>query len=426
MNKTDNSSLKKILILAFYFPPNNFTASNRPFSWYKYLSAHGYYPVIITRNWNEQSNKSYVDKSEEGEIHYVAYKENLFTRLTNRFLKNDTYFFKKLFLAVYYTFQYLSSYFRNSNQIETYLDEYSKDNNELKCIIATGNPFWQFILGVRLKKLFTIPFIGDYRDPWSNNEDLYLNTFMKWTRRIDVLVERKLAQFFDAIIAVSEQQLDFIAKHIHFTSDKKYTLYNGYIGDYVETNYVKGDFMMLFSGMVYPNQPIEAFINSYINLYKKNLLPKNATFVFLGIAQNKLPFERISIAIKGYEHLFQLTERVDHKEAINFQKKATVFVMPSHTNRVGIPSSKLFDYVYLGKPILLYPNDKDVIEKILTETQLGLIANSQEELETNLLKCIKAFNENTNIVTRNNEAIINYSRKTQTQVLVKALKDLGI
>ena len=46
--------MKKILILAYDFPPYISAGSLRPYSWYESLHEFGVYPVVITRQWDNK------------------------------------------------------------------------------------------------------------------------------------------------------------------------------------------------------------------------------------------------------------------------------------------------------------------------------------------------------------------------------------
>ena len=42
----------RAVVLSYFFPPCNLTASQRAYGWAKYLNRNGYYPIIITRSWD--------------------------------------------------------------------------------------------------------------------------------------------------------------------------------------------------------------------------------------------------------------------------------------------------------------------------------------------------------------------------------------
>ena len=77
--------MKKVLIISYFFPPCNLTASQRIKGWANYLSNYGYYPTIVTRNWDHPINspedvlistgdKLIHEKNEQFEVYYLPYK----------------------------------------------------------------------------------------------------------------------------------------------------------------------------------------------------------------------------------------------------------------------------------------------------------------------------------------------------------------
>ena len=57
-------------------------------------------------------------------------------------------------------------------------------NNTVDAIIATGDPFVLFKYASSLSKKFNIPWIADYRDPWTGNKnrsEMFFDNY--WERR---------------------------------------------------------------------------------------------------------------------------------------------------------------------------------------------------------------------------------------------------
>ena len=48
--------MKKVLILAYDFPPHNTIGGQRPYSWYLYFKELGIEPIIVTRHWDIDIN----------------------------------------------------------------------------------------------------------------------------------------------------------------------------------------------------------------------------------------------------------------------------------------------------------------------------------------------------------------------------------
>ena len=80
--------MQKALVISYFFPPCNLTASQRAQSWATYFSNFGYKPVIVTRRWDHKiSDLSDVSKPtppevkhevfENYEVYYLPYHSNL-------------------------------------------------------------------------------------------------------------------------------------------------------------------------------------------------------------------------------------------------------------------------------------------------------------------------------------------------------------
>jgi hypothetical protein len=46
--------MKKLLILAYDFPPYVSVGGLRPYNWFKYLKEFGVEPIVVTRQWGNE------------------------------------------------------------------------------------------------------------------------------------------------------------------------------------------------------------------------------------------------------------------------------------------------------------------------------------------------------------------------------------
>jgi len=77
---------------------------------------------------------------------------------------------------------------------------------------------------------------------------------------------------------------------------------------------------------------------------------------------------------------FLLTPRIPKEEVIHLQQKADLLLMLTHKGIKGIPSSKLYEYLGIQKPILCFPSDKDIVSETLLNTGVGIVLDSEELL----------------------------------------------
>jgi hypothetical protein len=169
--------MKKVLILAYDFPPFVSVGGLRPYNWYKYFSEYGFYPIVVTRQWsNEHGNELdyvapgysttiIVEESEEGTILRTPYRPNLSNRLLLKYGPNKFKLGRKLITGF---FEVLQFHFNVGPKLELYkAAKHYLQNNRADVIIATGDPFVLFRYAANLSKEFDIPWVADYRDPWS-------------------------------------------------------------------------------------------------------------------------------------------------------------------------------------------------------------------------------------------------------------------
>ena len=65
--------MQKVLIISYFFHPCKFVGAVRTEYWAKNLYKYGYYPIIITRNWNNEQIEI-TDKVEENTFKHKLYK----------------------------------------------------------------------------------------------------------------------------------------------------------------------------------------------------------------------------------------------------------------------------------------------------------------------------------------------------------------
>jgi len=168
--------MKKLLILAYDFPPYVSVGGLRPYSWYKHLKEFGVYPIVVTRQWANdygderdyiapsKSKETLIEETEFGTIVKASYKANLSNRLL---LKYGTKRFK-LFRKLISGFFEFGQYFFNigpKSCVYRVAKNYLKTNS-VDMIIATADPFVLFKYASALSRQYNLPWIADYRDPW--------------------------------------------------------------------------------------------------------------------------------------------------------------------------------------------------------------------------------------------------------------------
>jgi peptidoglycan/xylan/chitin deacetylase (PgdA/CDA1 family)/glycosyltransferase involved in cell wall biosynthesis len=429
--------LKKILIISYFFPPSTFTGSFRISSWAKYLSEFGYYPVIVTRNWNVRITE-YKDMSESisgeiihckfnnYEVYYLPYKGNLRDRLYQNFGDSKMILPRRLLSLFEVIFQNFSTRIIPFRNLLLFSNKLLKNEQDIMCMIASGKPYVLFYFCHKLAIKYKIPWIADYRDDWNTSQWLTnLTLGEKLIMNLEKISEKNWLSNASCFTSISSNYVKLISD---FIKKPGFVIMNGYDpDDYSGIKKIdpSNTFTILFNGTLYDTQPVEIFINAYINFINNSNKKPIVKLIFLGLNFEKKQANRIRKLLAGYEFYYEITDRVDKKSALARMAEAHVFLMFSHTNIKGVTSSKLFDYLAIGKPIILCPTDNEILEELVLSTNSGFVCNTSRQVHQILINLYSEFIEKGVIQhCPDKEKIKEYTRSNQTLSLSKVLDNI--
>lgn len=424
----------RLLICTLYFPPCTFTPANRIFSWAKYLPQMGIYPIIITRHWKADAvidefylestvdQELLIEKHPGYEVHFLPFKGNYRTRS----LVQPKNLFKKITVKIFTAAEFIFRYWFPSilpyGNLFAYAFHYAK-NNKVDKVLISGKPFILFKIGYKISKKLHIPWVADYRDGWTT--DNYPEAIGALTKPVHVFnryFEKKWMATAASFITVS----DHIKKGIqNYTGIKGEVVYNGF---YAENNTEApavnntATISFLYSGVLYNGQDYRTAVTAFKKIADKYKGQIEVKLLFLGTAFANDPFANDPV-FEGYRSNIIMLDRVNYAAALKIHEQADAFLMLTHQGKKGIVSSKIFDYIKFNKPVVLFYNDFDVLEEILTHSGLGLIANDAAFLEQQFDGLVQEkLHTGTIKINPNTEYINSFSRENQAQKLANIIK----
>jgi len=426
--------MQKVLILAYFYPPCNLTAARRPYSWARHFSKSGYYPIIITRNWDidikkpmdayrKSGTKIIHEKHETHEVYFLPYHPNFRDRIYIAFGESKATWIRKFLTYCELIFQNFLNHITQTNNIYRFATKLLNENQDINKLIITGNPFIMFKFGYLLNKKFKIKWIADYRDDWNTQELISKSSLpQRLLHRIESYYEKKWVNTASRITTISNLYVNKISAFVDVAGEN---IINGYEEQMLDSNIVPfKDFTIVYNGTLYPIQPIEIFLSALKKLID-NHTSANIKLYLPGLSFDTKQEKRVRNEMTNYEDNIIITDRIPKEETIKIQQKAHLLLMISYGNIKGIPSSKLYEYISFRKPVLVCPTDNDIIEETLTKTGLGFFANNEEEAFLLLEKFYKEFSDSLpSIIAPNEEEIKKLSRKHQAEKLVNVLNKI--
>ena len=429
--------MPKVLIITYYWPPSGGSGVQRWLKFAKYLPQFGWEPVIYTPENPDFALKDETLLKDVAATTTVIRTKiwepyQLFNRLTGKKTEkaNVALMSEKKGNS---RLQKLAMTLRGNLLIPDprcfwikpsvkFLTEYLKDH-PVDAIVTTGPPHSMHMIGLGLHKQTNIPWIADFRDPWTNI-DFYKDLHLTWLAdKIHRHKEQRVVQQADAVIVVSDQMKreyeQLLPKRIDL-------IYNGFDNDDCLPN-------------VTPTS--EQFTISHIGLISQarnpnllwkvlsELIAENAVFgqlLHLKLVGKTDTSVKESITHFGLLPYVTLVDHVSHDEAIRLQSEAQVLLLLINRspNAKGIITGKLFEYLAAEKVILaIGPSDGDVAS-ILNKTQAGTTIDFDDEkrLKATLLAYFERFQNHT--LQPETADIRRFSRKSLSVALVQVLNEL--
>jgi glycosyltransferase involved in cell wall biosynthesis len=422
----------RILILAYDFPPNGSIGGQRPYSWFKYFKQFGIHPVVVTRHWETVvtpddtirpcGTKVTVTETDEGTLIRVPFRPNLRDRMLLKF--GNRFAVVRKILSLWFSLaQYQIPWADNRRNMLHAAREYLQEH-PCDAVIATGEPFILFRYAQLLAEEFRIPWIADYRDGWSTNYHMVNRGGA--INLINLTIIQKVEQRFtrhSTIVTVTAPSLKKELLTIH-ASKRIEVVMNGFFEElFTELPIISRDLGMPFiiscSGTLHPYQKLEIFLEGLHLLIKHNdLTPNDIQLVFIGLNYDPQQLERVMEWDSLLSPYIKSTERIAHEDTIGILNSSDLLLLLANQN-FGQIYAKVFDYLALGKPVLLCENDHGPLESILTESGTGIVVDTPQQVAEKLDMLLSGKLQ----VIPRPERLQKFSRSHQTSILANIIKD---
>lgn len=430
--------MKKVLIVTYYWIPSGGAGVQRWVKFTKYLRDFGWEPIIYTPENPEYPS---IDHSFEKDIPIdiqvlkipIWEPYNVYRNLTGKknkainagFISEDKKQSWKDKLSIRIRGNFLIPDPRRFwiKPSVRFLTDYLM-KNPVDAVITTGPPHSMHLIGLGLKKIFpNIPWVADFRDPWTNI-DFYKELNLSWMAdKIHHLMEEKIIQSADNVIVVSNGMK---AEYELLQPKKIDIISNGYdeADDQLSAVQLDEKFSISHIGT------LNAARNPY-TLWKMLSDICNENPQFKSDLQIKLigkvDFSVLEdIRISGLQQQLLKIDYLSHSEAIVQQQSSQVLLLLINNsgNAKGILTGKFYEYLASKRPILgVGPTDGDAAQ-VLHETGGGVMVDFSDEIVTKkvILDYYKLYKSNS--LSVQTESVEKYSRKSLTEQLAILLNSL--
>jgi glycosyltransferase involved in cell wall biosynthesis len=428
---------KKILLVTYYWPPNGGAGVQRWLKMSKYLVEQGFSVSVYTP---ENPEYSAYDESLIDDIHpdITVYKRpiwepySLYRKFVGGKSSNSTNYLNKG--EKNGLLHRLSQWVRGSvfipdprafwvNPSIRYLSKLVKKES-FDVVISTGPPHSMHVIALGLKKKFNIPWIADFRDPWTFidfYDQLGLSKSADFKNR---QLEQKVLVEADKIVTVSKSWGKGFEELANRSVDLIYNGYDHKDFEEVERIVVDTEFTIGYFGSMNLDRNPNKLWAALAEIASKSDLKSKLKIKFFG-SVNEEVFETLKLYGLGdnVEHV----NYVLHKQVVVEMKKVQMLllVLNNTSNVSGIIPGKVYEYLASKRPILCIGNRKGDGAQVLGEFGTNeVFEHNEKDLLVSFIE--KKYTEYLGKGVLNAEAVgtEKYTRETMAKKYAELLREV--
>jgi len=442
MKKGNN---KKVLFIAYLFPPVGGGGVQRSSKFVKYLPDFEWNPVVLTvkEPYDFYSDNSLLnDLNKDVKIYRTSSLEPM--KWVRKYLKRrwkkhiDAENLEKIshkktlkpsFLVKLKTYILIpdNEIFWLPFAIRRGFKIIRKEKPSL--IYSTASPFTDHLIALILSKFSGLPWVADFRDFWVDRANFPTN---RWRLFIDRKLEKYVLNKADHVVTSTSVIAE---KFKGIYPDQKYTVItNGYDEDDFRDSEIiiphESEFRITYTGIFNQFQnPKKIFLALKKIIEEREALRKKLKLKFIGQLDNPGDFENLNLFKElGLDQYSDMIPYKKHKEAISEMCQSTILLLliGNYPYSEGILTGKLFEYFRSGRPILAVVPTEGLAADLIRLTNSGIVVSNKnvDEIAEGISRLFDLFVERKLEETFKSEGIENYSRKYLTEKLSEVFESV--
>lgn len=448
------SQMKRVLLIAYYFPPDFAVGGQRIAKFARNLPTFGWEPTVLTIDDRYRDQLDMERMKELGNVQVL--KTLKVPNMTGFLLKIKMYFSSKLRSRKSEdSAEYVDHYGDNSGQIQSesllqmlkrfYISFSCFPDSErswvipatlkalieikkrhLDCILTSSPPHSSHLIGLILKKLLNIKWVADFRDPWIDilqNKTPRIRTIL--TDKIEAWIENQVVLNADKVITTTDEHRKTIESRYGAESDNKFIyIPNGFdtlkfSNSGLPARYEK--FTISYAGTIYLNRSPEPLFKAIHKLItSKRVNSSEINFKLFGNCE-QIDGKSISSIINAYnlDEVVEVLGPIPLNDAIHtMQRSHLLLLLVTSIQSINIPA-KIYDYFGSGTKILAITESGATAELIkATRSGVCFAPNDTDEVAEYIYNQCRTENRD----HLRNDA--NLYRQFDTQVLTEKLANV--
>ena len=285
-------------------------------------------------------------------------------------------------------------------------------------ILASGPPFSSFLSVAIAARRFGVPWIAEFRDRWV--DDPY-DPGPSWRAPFDRWFERVLVRRAAGIITVSDPWAEFYRGKYRLPTE---TVMNGFDPLDFKVDCAPPNSLplrVLHAGSIYPERRDPQALFEAVKRF--GFGPDTLRLQFYGQSVQTLADQAYAM---GVQDVVELREAIPYRDALGLQKQSDVLLLLQWNNPAedGNVPAKIFEYMAINRQILGLGPLNGVPARLIRERHAGLFSNDPDEIGTKLKDWIDEKKQTGRVAPPPQDAACGLERGAQYDRLDKFFRTL--
>lgn len=379
--------MKRVLVISYYWPPAGGSGVQRWVKFSKYLPSLGWQPVVYTpQNPEINTLDTTLEKEIPSEVEVIkrpiVEPYGIYRKLMGKGSTTDMKTLTSTGGKPSMSLLIRSNGFIPDPRIwwvgpsVRFLKKYLKEH-PVDAIVSTGPPHSMHLIGQRLSHDLDIPWISDFRDPWTKMYWFKNMGLTKWAQKKHFSLEQKVLDASTVVLTVTPSVCrDMKAR----TSTPVAMITNGYDeSDFEQRVEQDGMFNIVHTGIFPSDGNPEALWKVLQDLcHEDSEFDEKLRIRLVGTTDKAV---KDSIAAHSLESKVIDRGYQNHAEAVKEQMAASLLLLPLRDDPDYKPilPGKLFEYLASRRPVLGFGQEDGAMAEVIAEAKAGSVVPFTDE-----------------------------------------------
>jgi glycosyltransferase involved in cell wall biosynthesis len=302
-------------------------------------------------------------------------------------------------------------------------------SQSIRLLYSTSPPETTHLIALKLKQETGLPWVADFRDGWLFEPLIAARLSSKRRHQLEAGLEQKVMLAADRVITVNEVIAADMAQRYPKAATKISVIPNGYDpDDFAQLQRQPAPpnkFRLVYTGSLSLSRQgtsLSGLLKALQAMHASNLpIMKHLEVTLVG---NLAATEVRAIEQAGVCQYFSLIGPVPYRQALQYQVDADILLLVVAPNTAGVSTSKLFEYLAAGRPIIALTGPS-AAANLISNLDAGVVVKPDDSIGIQqALQTLYQQWQAGQLTTRRDPRLHQFDRRELTRQLAKLFDEL--